>query len=163
MRRLRAGEWLAAAGGVALLVALYLPDWYLPTTGVDLVQRAEGLTGFESFAVLDLYLVLVALTGIALALAQATQRGPALPVGTGVMTVVLAGVGVLLLSYKLVDQPGPNEFMDVQRTAYLALAAAVAVVAGGWLSIRTEHVPGEGPPTDVEVRPAPRLTSDAQP
>ncbi len=160
MRRLRAGEWLAAAGGLALLVALLLLEWYRPTTGE---QALDGLTGFESFSVLDLCLAVVAAAGVALAVIQATQRGPALPVGAGVVTVVLGGVGVLLLAYRIANQPGPNEFMDVDAGAWIGLAAAVAVLTGGWLSIRDEHVPGERPPEDVEVRPAPRIPADAQP
>jgi hypothetical protein len=156
MRRLRLGEWLAAAGGVALILSLALATWYRP-------RRLPGLTGFESFTVVDLYLVVVAAAGIALALSQAMQRGPALPVGVGVLTVVLALVGLLLLSYKLVDQPGPNEFMEVAAGAWIGLAATAVVLAGAWLSLRDEHVPGERPPEDVEVRPAPRLTPDAEP
>ncbi|MGH2945116.1 MAG: hypothetical protein ACRDPC_02405 [Solirubrobacteraceae bacterium] len=160
MRRLRAGEWLAAAGGLGLIASLLLLEWYRPTTGE---QALDGLTGFESFSVLDLYLVLVAASGLALAVLQATQRGPALPVGAGVLTVVLAGVGVLLLAYRIANQPGPNEFVEVRAGAWIGLAGAVAVLAGGWLSIRDERVPGEGPPEDVEVRSAPRLTPDAEP
>ena len=57
LRRLRHGEWIAAAGGVVLVVSLFL-DWYREFVGVDL---AVGLTGFESFDVLDVVLVLIAL------------------------------------------------------------------------------------------------------
>jgi hypothetical protein len=150
MRRLRLGEWLAAAGGVALIVSLLLP-WY------------DALSGFESFAVIDVLLCLVAIPAIALAVLQATQRGPAVPVGTAVVTVPIGLIGVLLVLYRIVDQPGPNDLVDVRAGAYVGLAATVAILAGAWESLRNEHVPGAAPPEDVEVRPAPRIAPDAQP
>jgi hypothetical protein len=148
VRRLRAGEWLAAAGGIALIASLLVP-WY------GARARAETFTGFESFTVVDLYLVPVAVLGVALAVLQATRRGPVLPVGAGVLIVPLGAIAVLLVAYRIANQPGPNEFVDVRAGAWIGLAAAVAVLAGGWLSIREERVPGEDPPEDVELRPAP--------
>jgi hypothetical protein len=146
LRRLRAGEWLAAAGGAGLLVALALP-WY------------GGQTGFESLAVIDVLLVLLALLAIALAVLQVTQDAPALPVGAGVLTVTFGAIGVLLVLYRLVDAPGPG---DVRPGAWLGLAAALAVTAGGWLSMAAEHVRGLPPGPEPELRPPPRIGPDAQ-
>jgi hypothetical protein len=150
LRRLRRGEWLAAAGGVALVVALALP-WY------------GDATGFESLAVLDVLLVLLAALALALAVLQATQDAPALPVGAGVLTVTFGAIGVLLVLYRLVDQPGPNDLVDVRAGAWAGLAAALAVTAGGWLSMADEHVHGLPPGPEPELRPAPRIGPDAQP
>jgi hypothetical protein len=163
MRRLRLGEWLAAAGGVALLVALTIFEWYFPWTGVDPEHAVAGPTGFESFAAVDLYLVLVAGLGLALAVAQATQRGPAVPVGTAVLTVTFGVIGTLAVLYRIVNQPGPNDLVDVREGAWIGLAATLAIVVGGWESLRNEHVAGDAPPEDVEVRPAPRIAPDAHP
>lgn len=57
LRRLRAGEWIAALGGVALLVALFLP-WY--------DEGAASRTGWESFAVLDVIFAVVAVAAVLL-------------------------------------------------------------------------------------------------
>ena len=65
LRRLRVGEWVAAASGVALLVSLFLP-WYEPTT-----------SGWESLAAIDVLLALVAASGVLLAIVTAVQRVPA--------------------------------------------------------------------------------------
>jgi hypothetical protein len=155
MRRLRPGEWLAGAGGVALLVSLTL-EWYWVTGGVvDPGFALDGPTGFESFSILDLYLVLVAALGIALAVLQATQRSPGLPVGAGVLTTVLGAVAVLLVAYRMVNQPGSNEFIEVRAGAWVGLLAALAVTLGAWLSLHDEREPGLPPGPEPELRPPP--------
>ena len=156
MRRLRVGEWLAAAGGVGLIVTLAL-DWY------GARGREEAVTGFAAFDMIDVLLVLAAGTGIALAVAQATRDRPALPVAAAVLTVTAGILATLLVLYRLVNEPGPDEFVDLRAGAYLGLLATVALTAGGWLSLATEHVPGLPPGPEPELRPAPRIAADAEP
>jgi len=145
LARLRAGEWLAAAAGVALLASLFLP-WY----GVDGVD----VSGFEAFSVIDLLLALLALLAIALAVLQAIQDGPTLPVGAGVLTATLGKIGVLLVLFRIVFEPG-SSVLEVQVAAWFALAATVAITAGGWLSLANEHVRGLPPDVEPELRPTP--------
>jgi hypothetical protein len=156
VRRLRFAEWLAALAGVGLVVTLAL-DWY----GVR--GRETGLSGFAAFDVIDLLLVLVAAIGIALAFLQATRDRPALPVAAAVFTVTAGLLGTLLVLYRIVNEPGPDEFLDVRAPAYLGLLAAAALTAGGWLSLATEHVRGLPPGPEPELRPAPRIAADAEP
>jgi len=137
--RLRAGEWLALAAAVGLIVSLFLP-WYV------------GVSGFEALTVIDILLVLVAAVGIALAILQATKTSPTLPVGFGVLTVVAGAIGTLLVLFRLIDAPGPAE---VSTGAWVGLVAVVAMTAGGWLSIKDEHVRGPPPGPEPEVRPSP--------
>jgi hypothetical protein len=68
LRRLRFGEWLAVAGGIALIVSLLLP-WYDAPTG--------PVTGYEAMTIVDILLTLVALLAISLGVLQATQETPA--------------------------------------------------------------------------------------
>jgi hypothetical protein len=154
MRRVRLGEWLAAAGGVALLVSLNL-EWYWPTSGFPDLFAGTGFTGFEAFSILDVYLVLIAGLGLVLAVLQATQRSPALPVGAAVFATVLGAVAVLLVAYRIVNQPGDNEFITVRAWAWVGLAATAAVAAGAWLSLRNERVRGLPPEPEPELRPPP--------
>ncbi len=156
MRRLRAGEWLAALGGVSLIVTLAL-DWY------GARAREADVSGFAAFDVIDVLLVLVAGTGIALAVAQATRERPALPVAAAVLTITVGILGTLLVLYRIANEPGPDEFLDVRAGAYLGLLAVVAMTAGGWLALATERVPGLPPGPEPELRPAPRIAADAEP
>ena len=72
MRRVRAGEIVAGAAGVLLLVSMFL-DWY------SVESREDGLSAWAAFGFVDLLLALVALLGIALALSQVVGRGPRCP------------------------------------------------------------------------------------
>jgi hypothetical protein len=155
LRRVRHGEWIAAAGGVTLLASLFM-TWYMPFGGVDPLQDLDRpLTGFESFDVLDIVLVVIAALAIALAVLQATRDSPAIPVGAGVLTVVFGALGVLLVAYRIVNQPGPNELIEVRAGAWVGLLATVAIAVGGWESIRDERVRGLPPGPEPELRPTP--------
>jgi hypothetical protein len=145
LERLRAGEWLAGAGGVVLLVSLFLP-WY-GLGGLD-------VSGFEALTVIDLLLALLALLAIALAVLQATQDGPALPVGAAVLTATLGKVGAVLVLFRIAFEP-ESSALEVQIGAWLALVATVAITAGGWLSLMNEHVRGLPPDVEPDLRPTP--------
>jgi len=154
--RLRAGEWLAAAAAIAIPITLALP-WY------GARARETTVTGFESFTAIDVLLVLSAAVGLALAILQATQEGPALPLAFGVLTVTAGGIATLLALYRVIDEPGPDEFIDVRLGAWLGLVATAALTAGGWLSIADERVRGLPPGPEPELRPRPRIAHRAQP
>jgi hypothetical protein len=57
--------------------------------------------------------------------------------------------------YRLINQPGPNEFIDVRWGAWLGLASTLAIAAGGWRSLATERVRGLPPGPEPELRPPP--------
>jgi hypothetical protein len=154
--RLRAGEWLAAIAAVAIPVTLALP-WY------GARAREAAVTGFESLTVIDVLLLAIAAVGLTLAVLQATRDSPGLPVAFCVLTVTTGLIGILLVLFRLVDEPGPDEFLDVRLGAWACLAATVGLTAGGWLALANEHVRGLPPGPEPELRPAPRIADRAQP
>ena len=141
MGRLRDGELIAGAGGVALLVSLFL-GWY------------SGASAWEAFSVLDVLLALLALVPLALVVLQATRESPSLPVAFSVLTVVAGALATLLVLYRVVNQPGANDAVEVELGAWIGLAAAVVTAAGGWRSMRVEEIPGAARPP-IEDLPAP--------
>jgi hypothetical protein len=141
LRRLRAGEWVAAASGVALLVSLFLP-WYGP----------ESRTAWESLAAIDVLLALVAATGVLLAIATATQAVPAVPIALSAL-VTFAGIfGVLLVLFRVLDLP--DGASGREWALWLGLAGAVGIVAGALIAMREERAI-EAAPVKVESLPAP--------
>jgi hypothetical protein len=145
MGRLRDGELIAGAGGVALLAAMFL-HWY-----------AAGLaeaTAWQAFGVLDVVLALLALVPLGLVVAQASRESPSIPVALGVLTTLAGALAALLILYRIANQPGPNELVDVQLGAWLGLLAAAVIGVGGFRSLRVEPVPGAVLPP-VEDLPAP--------
>jgi hypothetical protein len=141
MRRLRHGEWIAGAGGAALVAALFL-DWY------------GGESAWRAFAVLDVVLLALTLVPFALVVLQATRRSPALPVAFSVLTAPAGAIAALIIAVRLVDQPGPDAAAEIHGGAWLALAAALLIIVGGWRSMRTERIPG-APDPHIEALPAP--------
>jgi uncharacterized membrane protein len=146
--RLRLGEWIALAGGAGLLVSLFLP-WYAARA------RAATVTGFEAFSVTDVLLVLLTLLTVAVAVLQATQDSPTKPIGATVVTVAYGMLCTLVVLVRIVDQPGPNEFIDVRAGAWIGLAATATIVAGAWRAMADEHVRGLPPGPEPELRPTP--------
>ena len=149
MRRVRTGEIIAGLAGAVLLLSTFL-EWYTVST------RAEGLTAWAAFSVIDLLVAVVALLGIALAVVQVAGRGPALPVAIAVVTTTLALAATLLVLYRILNQPGPNDAIGVGVGAWLGLAACSGVFFGAWLSLSDERPrPADPPPPVPERRPTP--------
>jgi hypothetical protein len=147
MERVRDGEWIAGAGGVALLAAMFL-HWY----GAGPFEA----TAWQAFDVLDVVLALLALVPVGLVVTQATRPSPSIPVALSVLTTLAGGLAGLLILYRIVNQPGPNDVVQVQAGAWLAFVAALVIAGGGWRSLRVEAIPGAPlPPVDDLPAPAP--------
>jgi hypothetical protein len=143
LRRLRAGEWLAAVAGIALIASLLLP-WY---------EGADPLTGYEALSVIDILLTLLALLALALPVLQATQDAPNKPVGTAVLTIVFGALGTLLVVFRLIDSPADG--LEVRAGAWIALAATILITVAAWRSLAAEYVRGLPPDLEPELRATP--------
>jgi hypothetical protein len=145
LRRLRAGEWITAISGVVLLASLFAP-WY----GAD---EMPATSGFESLAVLDIVLALVAAGAVALWIITAAQSLPAVPLTvntllclSGLLAVVLVVIRVLFL---------PNDADAREWGLWLGLASSLGIVVGSLIAMRDERRSKPGRPTDLSGRPAP--------
>jgi hypothetical protein len=129
---------------VGLIVALSLP-WY----------EAGGRTfsGYAALTVIDVLLTVIALLALALPVLQATRDSPALPVAAAVLTAAWGVVAILLVLFRLIDDPLPGA--DVRIGAWVALVAAAAIEASGWLSLDAEYVRGLPPDPEPELRATP--------
>jgi hypothetical protein len=144
MGRLRPGDVVAGAGALLLLAAMLLLDWY------------SGASAWEAFSVLDVVLALLALPALGLVAAQATRESPALPVFFSVVSSVAALLAVLLIGYRILNQPGPNDAVDVDAGAWVGLAAAALMFAGACWSARDSSMPrAKFPPVEKVAAPSP--------
>jgi hypothetical protein len=146
--RLRRGEIVAAAGAILLFVFMFFFKWYgvaLPdgvsqtadALGIDL--GAASVDGWTGHSVLRWLMLLTIVAALALAFLTATQRTVALPVTVAVIVTALAALLTVLLAYRvLINEPGPNELIEVKIGAWLGLLAAAAIAYGGYLSMREE-------------------------
>jgi hypothetical protein len=145
LRRLRAGEWIAALSGVALLVSLFLP-WYGD-------GPADEASGWQALAAVDIALALVAAFGVSLLVITASQRVPAVPIALSAIVMLVGLIGVLLALIRLANVPGG--FDDRELGVWLGLLAAIGIVAGAALAMRDERLSPDGRPTDLTGRPTP--------
>jgi hypothetical protein len=157
LSRLRQSDLIAGLGGVALLITMFL-DWYsLSLAGFVSV----GVNAWQAFSITDLILALAALSGIAVAVLTASRRSPALPVAAAVLATTVGAFATLLVLYRILNQPGPNELVEVEFGAFLGIVSVLAVGVGGFRAIRDEE--GEDTPTPTDVRPAPAPVGPSDP
>lgn len=128
--RLRRGEVLAGASGAALLVVLWAVPWFTARSaaGVD-----ANLDGWHALPILRWLILVTALTAVALLIAQATRRAPAVPV---TLSVIVTALGLLSLLALVIRVPTADPTPQVG--AFLGLAGALLVVVAGFLSLRDE-------------------------
>src|SRR5215210_7662921 len=131
LRRLGAGEWIAALAGVGLLVSLFLP-WY----------TAPRLTAWEALALTDVLLAVVAAGALAVLLITAAQRVPAVPLAADGLLTSAGLVAVVLVLVRLLWLPA--EAGDRAAALWLGLAGALGIVVGGFLAMRDERLSKEG-------------------
>ena len=146
--RVSLGEMIAAAGGLALLVCMFLPWFDGEASGPGATLRVTT-TGWEAFGgVFDGLIVVLVAVPIGIAVGRATDALPTLPLEQGVL---VSGAGALLLvivGIRLIDPPDvinvaiPGLESDTSRelAAFVALFAAAAVAAGGYLQRSVRRV-----------------------
>lgn len=134
LRRLHAAEWTAGAGAVLLAVATFVA-WY----------RTHDLTpnAWQAFAVIDFFLALAVLTGLALAVVTLSESRPAIPLGVAVFGALTAPLALLLVVYRLLEHPRLSGApIELAVGAWLGLAGALLLTAGAWWSMRDERQRG---------------------
>jgi len=148
--RVSFGEMVAAAGGAALLVLMFLPWFGGRLSGLGAPVRVPTKSGWESFGTLAEFLIIVAVAiAMGVAIARAMDRLPALPLEQGQLVMVAGVVAFVIVAIRLVDPPGvidvaiPSIDVDVERkiAGFLALAAAAVIAYGGHLQ-RGERASG---------------------
>jgi hypothetical protein len=167
MENLNTGEKVAGIAGIALLLVMFIFDWFSVDFGEGVLEVSAGGNAWEVFGFIDIILFLTALAGIGLAVLAWTQTDVDLPVAA---SAVAAGLGILatiLVLYRIIDTPlddAKDLGADVSRSlgVWLGLIAAGGVAYGGWRAMEEEGTPAArttAPPPPVEPTPP----SDAPP
>jgi drug/metabolite transporter (DMT)-like permease len=127
-RRLSRGDWVAAIGGVVMLVALFLP-WYS--------ADGQDLSAWQSMAVDDVILAIAAMLAIAAAFVVAVPRLSSVSVAATSLAVLPAAVGLVVTIYRLLS-PAPPFDVSLGVGAWLGLAATIAIAVGAWVGASDE-------------------------
>src|SRR3954464_9227105 len=140
---------IAAASGVVLFISLFL-EWYSVSAKNAFASISRGGSGWEALSGIDILLFLISLVVVGIALAKAANVVPRLPVTTGFITLVLGGIALLLVLYRIISVPDVGTFpgvsLDVSRSfgIFVAFIAAAGVTVGGWLTWNEEGKPSPG-------------------
>jgi hypothetical protein len=165
--RLALGDYLLGAGGSVLLVSLFGLPWYQAPSQIRgaLLLMGQGLrhTGFQTFMWTGLLCVLVGVLALAEVWLQLSRRSPAVPVVTAIVLAPLSVLLSLVLVVRVlivvpsVQLPaGSGAGLETCAGAYIGLAAALAITAGAWLSLRRDRVDPGDSPVQIETLPLTR-------
>jgi hypothetical protein len=131
------GEIVAGAAGVLLLVSLFLP-WYRGTVMCFRAPCPQPQdTAFQAFAVLDVFLVVVALGGVGLLALEMTQETPAVPVAWAAVLTLIGLIATALVLWRVLAPPADAAGSPV--FSMLGLVACAGVTAGSFLSMRNDR------------------------
>jgi heme A synthase len=171
LRRLRAGEVIAGLSGVVLILALLLP-WYTREVVTSFGPRSSlpSPNAFESMAVADLLLLVVAIAAIGLAVDTALEKTVAVPLTWASLLLFASLVAFFLVLFHLGAAPVPEGTVPAETRvetstaagAWLALLATVAMFAGSLLAMRDERLSKGGRLTDQTGRPVDRAPKPEQ-
>lgn len=178
-----AGPALGAFGGLGSVIALSGPFYRLtvPSSLLDRLDGASaqfgilgpylrqgtdylrhegpiGVTGWRAFEGVDIALAVAAVVVAGLALLVLTRRGT--NVGKAMSLGAVLAIGLVL--FRMGIRPAPAELLALGWGAYLALASAFAMLAGGLLVARADAVP-EPPAADLLVAAPPAIPAAAAP
>jgi hypothetical protein len=135
VNRLRTGEKIAGAAAVLLFIDLFL-SWYSVDLGGALGAAAKSagvdtsVSAWGAFSWVDLLLLLTILAALAMVVVRGTGRSVDLPAS---LPLIVAGLGVfatLVVLYRILNQPGPNDIISVEYGAYLGLILVAALTYG---------------------------------
>jgi Mn2+/Fe2+ NRAMP family transporter len=154
--RLRRGEVIVGASAVSLLVFMLFFTWYglsgvlAPTA--SRLGASTSVTGWDGLAHVRWLVVVTIAASLALVYFQATRRAPAVPVSLSVIVTVLALLTALALLYRVViNVPGGDGLYEQKAGAFLALASALVLVYGGYLSMRSEGIAERDAPREIKT------------
>jgi hypothetical protein len=137
--RLRRGEVIAGIAAAVLIVLMFAVPWY---GGQGARRAARSFDGWDGLPTLRWLILITAVAALALAFFQAARRAPALPVSLSVIVTALGSLTALCLIYRvLIAVPGSGDKFGARAGAYLGLASALALLYGGYRSLREEEHP----------------------
>ena len=142
VKKLSTGQRIAGVAGLLLFIDLWM-SWY-GFGGTSVTASA-----WQAFGFTDILLAITAIVAMGLAVTTARDMHLALPVKLSSAAAGLGGLMTVIVLYRIVNQPGPNNVITVQWGAYAGLILVALVAYGGVRSM------GEEPASTIAPTPAP--------
>ena len=133
VNRLSRGEQIAGIAAVLLLIDMFL-NWYGANLNDQLSQAAKRfgvdthVNAWQAFSTTDI-LIFVACV-VTLVMVGVQVMGNQVPVSLPMIAAALGGLTTLIILWRIVNQPGDNDLVNVDYGAYLGLLLAGAMTYG---------------------------------
>ncbi|MFZ2049346.1 MAG: hypothetical protein WB698_10185 [Solirubrobacteraceae bacterium] len=148
LRRVRLGELMALVGAVCVIVSL-TQAWYGGASPAQGADAAGHLDAWSSFGPTIVLLIIACVLALLLVFANIFERSTALPVASAVWCTLFGLIATIAAIVRVLERP--DGASGLQAGAWLALAGAILILAGGWQSMRDER-PELYAAADVEHR-----------
>lgn len=150
------GEWLVGASGVLVVVSLFLPWFDQRVQCVRAPCPPIERTGWESFAVTDVIMVVIAAGAVGVLFIAALLRSASPAIAYEAMLTLIATAAFAIVVIRVLSPP-----FDVSGRgagAWLGLLSCAGVVTASMVAMRDERPSRPGHPTDSGGAPvnAPR-------
>jgi hypothetical protein len=158
--KVRPGQRIAAIAGIVLFIVMWF-SWY----GVDLdkITGGKGIANlgidttanaWQSFSWIDLLMLLTALVAVGAAAMAASGRMSAAGIAPAAgLTTGLGALCTLLILYRLINEPGPDQLLNIKFGAWLGLVASAVVAFGGFRAMGEERATEPAAPTPAPAPP----------
>ena len=133
VNRLSRGEQIAGIAAVLLLIDMFL-NWYGANLNDQLSQAAKRfgvdthVNAWQAFSTTDI-LIFVACV-VTLVMVGVQVMGSQVPVSLPMIAAALGGLTTLIILWRIVNQPGDNDLVNVDYGAYIGLVLAAAMTYG---------------------------------
>lgn len=162
------GRLIAAAGGIILIISLFL-SWYGisagggTTSGIAIPEISNSFSGWASLDFADFLFLLIGLLAILPAALDVFDLELELPVEPGSVLTGLGIFAVLWVVLRIISKPGGgvSGFVDVglKFGIFIALIGAALIAFGGFTQRGEEESPGY----ESAAAPVPAAAPPAQP
>jgi hypothetical protein len=135
VNRLSRGEQIVGAAAVLLFIDMFL-SWYSANISGALSAAANragvdtSATAWQAFSTTDVLLLITIVAALAMVGTRAMARTVNLPVSLPLVVAALGALMTLVVLWRIVNQPGPNDFINVDYGAYVGLILIAALTYG---------------------------------
>jgi hypothetical protein len=148
--KLRLGELIAGVSAILLFIVMFF-HWYGIKTGLSSqgsaifksitgqsVGSTVGVSAWQIYSYTDLLLLLLIILAIGMVVLSATERSAAVPISMNAIVTAFGALMTLIVLYRLINQPGPNDLVTVKFWGYFGLLLTAGIAVGSFLAMRDE-------------------------
>lgn len=149
LKRVSRGEYIAVAGGLLLLVGIFV-KWYEAVSDLAVLDGVMGrgtYSGFEAHSILRWLFLAAAIAPLILAYIIARDHALSWPRGQVTSIVAITAIGILFY-IGIIDRPGePSGQIELEIGWYIAIVGAILMLVGSVMRQQESEIRRKPPGT----------------